>query len=100
MMHRLTRRSVGLSLASVTFALLGASCSKKTEPAPETTTAPVASSVKAAAPETVTSQGSGASFPAPVYSRWFHEFSSKNPGIRVNYQATGSGAGIKAFIAS
>jgi len=101
MMHRLTRRSVGLSLASVTLALLGASCSKKTEPAGDTTTAPVASaSVKAAAPETVTLQGSGASFPAPIYSRWFHEFSAKNPGIRVNYQATGSGAGIKAFIAS
>ncbi len=46
----------------------------------------------------VTLQGSGASFPAPIYSRWFREFSNKNPNIRVNYQATGSGAGIKAFV--
>jgi phosphate transport system substrate-binding protein len=53
----------------------------------------------AEAPTTITLQGSGASFPAPLYSRWFREFSTKNPSIRVNYQATGSGAGIKAFTA-
>jgi phosphate transport system substrate-binding protein len=46
----------------------------------------------------VTLQGSGASFPGPIYSRWFREFSDKNKNIRVNYQATGSGAGIKAFV--
>jgi phosphate transport system substrate-binding protein len=51
-----------------------------------------------AASEPVTLQGSGASFPAPIYSRWFREFSDKNKNIRVNYQATGSGAGIKAFV--
>ncbi|MFZ5891122.1 MAG: phosphate ABC transporter substrate-binding protein PstS [Myxococcota bacterium] len=98
MMHRLDRRSLGLSIASLTFALWAPGCAKKTEPAAEKAGAPVAS-VQAAAPETVTLQGSGASFPAPVYSRWFREFSNKNPNIRVNYQATGSGAGIKAFIA-
>ena len=48
--------------------------------------------------EAVTLQGSGASFPAPIYSRWFREFSTKAPNVRVNYQATGSGAGVKAFI--
>ncbi len=48
---------------------------------------------------TVTLQGSGASFPAPLYSRWFREFSAKHRSVRVNYQATGSGAGIKAFLA-
>ncbi|HEY8945928.1 MAG TPA: phosphate ABC transporter substrate-binding protein PstS [Polyangiaceae bacterium] len=55
---------------------------------------------EAPAPETaktVTLQGSGASFPAPIYSRWFKEFSNANPDVRVNYQATGSGAGVKAF---
>ncbi len=46
----------------------------------------------------VTLQGSGASFPAPIYSRWFREFGNKNPTVRVNYQSTGSGAGIKAFV--
>ena len=52
----------------------------------------------AASGGTVTLQGSGASFPAPIYSRWFREFGNKNPNVRVNYQATGSGAGIKAFV--
>ena len=46
----------------------------------------------------MTLQGSGASFPAPLYSRWFREFGDKNKDVRVNYQSTGSGAGIKAFI--
>jgi ABC-type phosphate transport system substrate-binding protein len=52
----------------------------------------------AAAGGVVTLQGSGASFPAPIYSRWFREFGAKNPTVRVNYQSTGSGAGIKAFV--
>jgi phosphate transport system substrate-binding protein len=70
----------------------------KTEPAPTKAGAePAAKEVKATGP--VTLQGSGASFPAPLYSRWFKDFGEKNPGIRVNYQATGSGAGVKAFIA-
>lgn len=47
----------------------------------------------------VTLQGSGATFPAPLYSRWFKEFSGQQARIRVNYQATGSGAGVKAFVA-
>ena len=42
----------------------------------------------------VTLQGSGASFPAPLYSRWFREFGDKNKDVKVNYQSTGSGAGM------
>ena len=41
--------------------------------------------------------GSGASFPFPIYSAWFKDFSKKN-GVTVDYQAKGSGAGIKDFI--
>lgn len=48
---------------------------------------------------TVTLQGSGASFPAPIYSRWFKEYNQKNPNTRINYQSVGSGAGVKAFMA-
>ncbi|WP_302117290.1 phosphate ABC transporter substrate-binding protein PstS [Allorhodopirellula heiligendammensis] len=43
-------------------------------------------------------QGSGASFPAPLYGHWFKQFSSETPGVRVDYQAKGSGGGIKDFI--
>jgi phosphate transport system substrate-binding protein len=42
--------------------------------------------------------GSGASFPFPLYSSWFKDFSKQSPGITVDYQAKGSGAGIQDFI--
>jgi phosphate transport system substrate-binding protein len=42
-------------------------------------------------------QGAGATFPAPLYQRWIAEFSKANPGIQINYQGVGSGAGIKQF---
>lgn len=41
--------------------------------------------------------GSGASFPAPLYAVWFKNFSKANPGVQVNYQSKGSGAGIRDF---
>jgi phosphate transport system substrate-binding protein len=47
----------------------------------------------------VTLNGAGATFPAPLYQRYFQQFSQKNPNIRVNYQAVGSGAGIRQMIA-
>jgi len=39
--------------------------------------------------------GAGASFPYPIYSKWFSEYNKKNPTIQINYQSVGSGAGIK-----
>jgi phosphate transport system substrate-binding protein len=39
--------------------------------------------------------GAGATFPNPIYSKWFEEFHKKNPGVEINYQPVGSGAGIK-----
>jgi phosphate transport system substrate-binding protein len=39
-------------------------------------------------------QGSGASFPDPLYQRWFKTYSEATPGVTVDYTATGSGAGI------
>ncbi|MGI8409607.1 MAG: phosphate ABC transporter substrate-binding protein PstS [Pyrinomonadaceae bacterium] len=44
-------------------------------------------------------QGSGASFPKPIYEKWVNEFGKINPNIRIDYQATGSGAGQKALLA-
>lgn len=43
--------------------------------------------------------GSGASFPAPLYDRWFKEFTKKDGVITVDYQSVGSGQGVKSFIA-
>lgn len=70
-------------------ALVMPACSKKES-------APAAPGGEPAGDVTLT--GSGASFPAPIYSRWFQEFSKQQDHIRVNYQATGSGAGIRAFV--
>ena len=42
--------------------------------------------------------GSGASFPFPIYSAWFKQFSKDTRGVIVDYQAKGSGAGIQDFI--
>ena len=43
--------------------------------------------------------GAGASFPFPLYSTWFQAYSQANAGIEVDYQSTGSGAGVKSLIA-
>ena len=45
----------------------------------------------------VTLQGTGATFPAPLYQRWFTEYNKAHPEVQINYQALGSGAGIKQF---
>jgi len=42
--------------------------------------------------------GSGASFPAPIYAAWFKAFSKETPGVIVDFQSKGSGAGIQDFI--
>lgn len=39
--------------------------------------------------------GAGATFPEPIYQEWFSQFKAANPSIQINYQAIGSGAGIK-----
>jgi phosphate transport system substrate-binding protein len=71
----LSRRSVLLFLAGL--ACLPASCSPH--------------------PDDVSLQGSGATFPAPLYKRWFLEFYQQHPNVRINYQGIGSSAGIARF---
>jgi phosphate transport system substrate-binding protein len=39
--------------------------------------------------------GAGATFPYPIYSKWFDEYQKKNPSIEINYQSIGSGGGIR-----
>ena len=39
--------------------------------------------------------GAGATFPYPIYSRWFSEYSRTNPSVHINYQSIGSGGGIR-----
>jgi phosphate transport system substrate-binding protein len=55
--------------------------------------------VSAAASVTLLAQaqinGAGATFPNPIYSKWFSEYAKIKPGVNINYQSLGSGAGIR-----
>ena len=42
--------------------------------------------------------GAGATFPYPLYSKWFALYNKNNPGVQFNYQAIGSGGGIRQLI--
>ena len=43
--------------------------------------------------------GAGATFPYPIYSKWFSEYSASHGGVQINYQSLGSGAGIRQVTA-
>ncbi len=43
--------------------------------------------------------GAGATFPNPLYSKWFDEYSRVDPSVRFNYQPIGSGGGQKQILA-
>jgi phosphate transport system substrate-binding protein len=43
--------------------------------------------------------GAGASFPFPLYSTWFQAYGQANSDLQIDYQSTGSGAGVKSLIA-
>lgn len=46
-----------------------------------------------------TLNGAGATFPYPMYSKWFSEYHKLHPDIQMNYQSIGSGGGIRQVIA-
>jgi phosphate transport system substrate-binding protein len=76
-------------LVTLALALLCSSCnSSNTIP------------TKAAAPDEgqVLINGAGATFPTPIYSKWFSEYHRKFPQIQINYQSIGSGGGIRQMI--
>ena len=46
-----------------------------------------------------TLNGAGATFPYPMYSKWFSEYHKAHPDIEINYQSIGSGGGIRQVLA-
>jgi len=42
--------------------------------------------------------GAGASFPYPIYSKWFSDYNKLHPDVEINYQSIGSGGGIKQLL--
>jgi phosphate transport system substrate-binding protein len=59
-------------------------------------TAPSAPAVTAPEPATaaITLQGAGATFPTPLYSKWFEDYGVKYSNVKIDYQSIGSGGGI------
>ena len=47
----------------------------------------------------MTINGAGATFPYPIYSKWFDEYARVDPSVRFNYQSIGSGGGQKQILA-
>ncbi len=41
--------------------------------------------------------GAGATFPFPLYSKWFSDYNKSHPDVQINYQSIGSGGGIRQF---
>src|SRR5271169_2587224 len=42
--------------------------------------------------------GAGATFPYPIYSKWFSEYNKLHADVQINYQSIGSGGGIRQVI--
>jgi phosphate transport system substrate-binding protein len=53
----------------------------------------------AAAGSIVQINGAGATFPNPLYSKWFSEYNKLHSNVRINYQSIGSGGGVQQIVA-
>ncbi len=94
---RLPRRSFLIPLAAISFSIAACQPQSTTTQAPPATGGTAASPVAAGGGGNVSLTGAGASFPAPLYQRWFSEYNKQNPNVRVSYQSVGSGAGVEQF---
>src|SRR5690242_18607125 len=85
------RRRAEVTRASMAAALLlAAACGGGEKRAPGSdTAAPAAGSGSSG----VALTGAGATFPQPIYSKWFSTYAAKT-GVKINYQSIGSGGGI------
>ncbi len=105
MIIRTYDRLAGVALVA-TF-VLGACSSSGASPSTAATGEPSMAASESTAPSAMTLptppsgdvslQGAGATFPAPLYQTWFEQFSGKYANVKIDYQANGSGAGIKAI---
>jgi phosphate transport system substrate-binding protein len=88
----LTALSIGITVSSCTPKSPDIATPPATDGAP-TATAPATSGGSSAL------SGAGATFPAPLYQRWFADYNKANPNTQISYQSVGSGAGIEQFLA-
>src|SRR5258705_13888464 len=76
-----------MSLAALIFFVAG--CSKEGANSSAT-----ASSTTSSSSQSVDLTGAGATFPYPIYSKWFSDYATLT-GVKINYQSIGSGGGIR-----
>ncbi|TAF15531.1 MAG: phosphate ABC transporter substrate-binding protein PstS [Oscillatoriales cyanobacterium] len=106
--NRVTTAISAMAIALSLAACGGGGTTTGSSPSPGDTaaspgTSPAASPVAAAAntklalASDVAITAAGASFPAPLYQRWFQDFNKINPKVQINYQSVGSGAGVEQF---
>lgn len=98
MLRSTLKRKIWLPVAGILAVILlvagcGGGGSKSETPTTTPITTPTPTSTMPAATSLT---GAGATFPAPLYSKWFDEY-NKLTGVAINYQAIGSGGGIKAI---
>jgi phosphate transport system substrate-binding protein len=84
-MHCISLRAIALPLAAALLAACGGDAGDGNTPG---------AMQQAGDGETVALTGAGATFPFPIYSKWFNEYGKDHP-VRVNYQSIGSGGGIR-----
>ena len=75
-------------VALASAATLLVACSSEARKGSDSTAAPASSS------GSVALTGAGATFPYPIYSKWFADYAAKT-GVKINYQSIGSGGGIR-----
>lgn len=105
--NRVTTAISAMAIALSLAACGGGSTTTGSSPSPgDTAASPGASPVAATGTATpsklalasdVAITAAGASFPAPLYQRWFQDFNKINPKVQINYQSVGSGAGVEQF---
>lgn len=90
-------------LVAAALGVVAAGCgSSSSSSSGETTAGTATSTTEAATATTATAlaadlNGAGATFPLPVYVEWIGAFQTAQPGVKINYQGVGSGAGIQQF---
>jgi phosphate transport system substrate-binding protein len=85
-MNKISMRRLALVL---TAAIVSACGGGNTQPVTANSSSATGSS------QTLQINGAGATFPYPIYSKWFSEYNTLHPNIRINYQSIGSGGGIQ-----
>jgi phosphate transport system substrate-binding protein len=89
------RKALFVPFLALTLSLTA--CGGTQTPAPPTSSTTTPTTTEDGGGKSVSLTGAGASFPAPLYQKWFSEYNKLHPNVQVSYQSVGSGAGVEQF---